>query len=199
MGLNQSDCNCAISSEWIDPEAPCTCWEVVSLCQTHRQVFQHALVFYADQPKQEYLKEFYRGDAKLRINRELKIISKSWTWSAFFEVKVIRMEQAGIYRLHRLVGGSSKAQRWQKNIFFSSAVTKNATWFQGSCNNRRIGKQKVLILVSASHPCVTLVFFYSGHSPQMHLQQSTQQINTDKISVNARYREKGATRTIFKL
>lgn len=78
-GIEPRHCNPegAIFSEWVNPEAPCTCWEAVSFCQTLRQVFQHALVLNEDQPKQECLKEFYRGDVKLGINRELKIISKN--------------------------------------------------------------------------------------------------------------------------
>lgn len=203
-GIEPNNCNpCqlegAICSEWINPEAPCTCWEVVSLWHTQRQDFQHTLVFYADQPKQECLKVFYRGNVKLWINRKLKITSRNWTWSAFFEVKVIRMEQTGIYRLHRLWEGLQKHRGDRGTYFFQPCSDKNATWFQCSCNNRKNRRTKSSNFSLCSHPCVSLTVFYSGHSPQMHLQQSTQLINTDKISVNTQDRETGTTRTIFKL
>lgn len=122
--------------------SPCICWAVVSLWQTHRQIFQYALVFHADQPKQKYLKEYYKGDVKLVINRELKIVSKNWTRSGFSEVKVIRKEQTGIYRLHKLWEELQK-HRGDRNIFFQQYSDKNATWFQGSWNDRKNRKTKI--------------------------------------------------------
>lgn len=185
MGLNQSHCNpCwpegAIFSEWIDPEAPCTCWEVVSLWQIHRQVFQHALVFYADQPKQECLKEFYKGDVKLGINRELKKSQKIELDLASLKLKWLEWSRLRFIDFTGLWEGLQKYRGDREKYIFSRAVTKMQHGFRVLATTGRIGRQKALILVSASHPCVSLVVLYSGYSPQMHFQQSTQLINVIK-------------------
>lgn len=133
---------------------------------------------------------------KQRIENDGK---KNWTWSTFFEVKVIRMEQAGIYRLHRLWEGLQKQRGDRWTCFFSPAVTKMQHGFRTLRTTGRKGKQKVLILVSASHPCCSLISLRLGHSPGTHLQQSTRLINTDKFSVNTHDTEIRTTRAIFKL
>lgn len=94
------------------------------------------------------------------------------------------MEQAGIYRLHRLWEGLQKQRGDRWTCFFSPAVTKMQRGFRALRTTGRKGKQKVLILVSASHPCCSLIALRLGHSPGTHLQQSTRLINTDKFSVN---------------
>ena len=86
--------------------------------------------------------EFYRGNVKLGINRELKIISKNCTWSAFFEVKVIRMEQAGIYRFHRLWEGLQKHRGAGWTCFFRHAVTKMQHGFRALRITGRKEKEK---------------------------------------------------------